>query len=124
MDYNWPLFDGAHVLVRTEDMSVEQLQEGYFHFLREAYSLTGIARRFRGKPSEVGSAISHLFRNYLFSRYGMTKTAYAMRRKGPKRAGGRATAATPLPEASPAPCPNPQAVAPLQPERVLVRIRS
>jgi len=124
MDYNWPLFDGAHVLVRTEDMSVEQLQEGYFHFLREAYSLTGIARRFRGKPSEVGSAISHLFRNYLFSRYGMTKTAYAMRRKGPKRAGGRATAATPLPEATHAPRRAPHVAAPIEPDPVLMRIRS
>jgi hypothetical protein len=60
----------------------------------------------------------------MFSRYGMTKTAYAMRRKGPKRAGGRATAATPLPEATHALRPAPQAVAPLQPEGVLVRIRS
>ncbi|MEK7282239.1 MAG: hypothetical protein AAB249_00385, partial [Acidobacteriota bacterium] len=48
MDYNWPLFDGAHVLIRPKGMTVDQLQEGYYYFLREAYSLTGILRRFRG----------------------------------------------------------------------------
>src|SRR5437867_4047792 len=48
MDYNWPLFDGAHVLLRPKRMTVEQLQEGYYYFLREVYSLTGILRRFRG----------------------------------------------------------------------------
>jgi hypothetical protein len=84
MDYNWPLFDGAHVLVRPQSMSIDQLQEGYYYFLREAYSLGGISRRFKGKATEVGGAISHLARNYLFSRYGMSKTAHAMRRKGSK----------------------------------------
>lgn len=84
MNYNWPLFDGAHVLVRPQGMSVDQLQEGYYYFLREAYSLRGISRRFNGKVTEVGGAISHLTRNYLFSRYGMSKTAHAIRRKGSK----------------------------------------
>ncbi len=82
MDYNWPLFDGAHVLVRPKGMSIEQLQEGYYDFLREAYSLSGIARRFRGSRSDVTGALSHFARNYLFSRYGMAKTAHAIRRSG------------------------------------------
>jgi radical SAM superfamily enzyme YgiQ (UPF0313 family) len=90
MDYNWPLFDGAHVLVRPRGMSVEQLQEGYYRFLREAYSLRGIARRFRGSPAQVTWAASHFARNYLLSRYGMTKTAHAIRRKGAGPAGGAA----------------------------------
>ena len=82
MDYNWPLFDGAHVLVRPEGMSVEQLQEGYYYFLREAYSMAGIARRYRGARTDVASMVSHFTRNYIMSRYGMTKTAHAIRRKG------------------------------------------
>jgi radical SAM superfamily enzyme YgiQ (UPF0313 family) len=82
MDYNWPLFDGAHVLVRPKGMTVDQLQEGYYYFLRQAYSIPGIARRFRGRPYEVGRAASHFVRNYLLSRYGMIKTAHAIERKG------------------------------------------
>jgi len=82
MDYNWPLFDGAHVLVRPKGMTIDQLQEGYYYFLREAYSLTGIVRRFRGRVTDVPWAISHFTRNYLMSRYGMIKTAHAIRRKG------------------------------------------
>jgi len=82
MDYNWPLFDGAHVLIRPKGMTVEQLQEGYYYFLREAYSLRGIMRRFRGGAFEVRPAVSHFTRNYLLSRYGMAKTAHAIRRKG------------------------------------------
>ncbi len=82
MDYNWPLFDGAHVLVRPKGMTVDQLQGGYYYFLREAYSLRGIARRFRGHPFEVSRAVSHFARNYLLSRYGMIKTAHAIKRKG------------------------------------------
>ncbi|HET9482033.1 MAG TPA: cobalamin-dependent protein, partial [Candidatus Polarisedimenticolia bacterium] len=39
MDYNWPLFDGAHVLIRPRNMTEEELQEGYFYFLKEVYSL-------------------------------------------------------------------------------------
>ncbi len=81
MDYNWPLFDGAHVLVRTQNMSTDDLQEGYYYFLREAYSLRGIARRFRGEAGDVAWGLSHLARNYLFSRYGMTKTAHALQKK-------------------------------------------
>jgi radical SAM superfamily enzyme YgiQ (UPF0313 family) len=81
MDYNWPLFDGAHVLVRPKGMTVDQLQEGYYHFLREAYSFTGIHRRFRGGAFDLAGAASHMARNYLLSRYGMLKTAHAIRRK-------------------------------------------
>ena len=81
MDYNWPLFDGAHVLVRPKGMTIDQLQEGYYYFLREVYSLTGIVRRFRGHAYELPRAASHLARNYLVSRYGMIKTAHAIRRK-------------------------------------------
>jgi radical SAM superfamily enzyme YgiQ (UPF0313 family) len=90
MEYNWPLFDGAHVLVRPQAMSVDQLQEGYYYFLREAYSLSGIARRFRGSPAQAGWATAHFARNYLLSRYGMTKTAHAIRRKGAGPVGGAA----------------------------------
>jgi radical SAM superfamily enzyme YgiQ (UPF0313 family) len=82
MDYNWPLFDGAHVLIRPKRMTVEQLQEGYYYFLREAYSLTGILRRCRGGAIKLPSKISHFTRNYLVSRYGMLKVAHAVRRKG------------------------------------------
>ena len=82
MDYNWPLFDGAHVLVRPGGMTVDQLQEGYYYFLREAYSLKGIFRRFRGEAHELPWAVSHLAKNYLVSRYGMNKTSHALRRKG------------------------------------------
>ena len=78
MDYNWPLFDGAHVLVRPKGMTVEQLQEGYYRFLREAYSLTGILSRFRGAAYQIPWAASHFVRNYLLSRYGMSKTAHAV----------------------------------------------
>ena len=87
MDYNWPLFDGAHVLIRPKGMTVDQLQEGYYHFLREAYSLTGILRRYRGSASDLPSAVSHFARNYLVSRYGMIKTAHAIRRKGTEPVG-------------------------------------
>lgn len=84
MDYNWPLFDGAHVLVRPKGMTIDRLQEGYYYFLREAYSLTGIMRRFRGTALDARRAVSHFARNYLLSRYGMIKTAHALRRKGTK----------------------------------------
>ena len=87
MDYNWPLFDGAHVLIRPKGMTVDQLQEGYYYFLREAYSLTGIMRRYRGAAYDLPRAASHLGRNYLVSRYGMTKTAHAIRRKGARPVG-------------------------------------
>ena len=87
MDYNWPLFDGAHVLIRPKGMTVDQLQEGYYYFLREAYSLTGILRRFRGHAYEVPRAASHFARNYLLSRYGMIKTAHAIRRRSVKPVG-------------------------------------
>lgn len=86
MDYNWPLFDGAHVLVRPRGMTVSQLQEGYYHFLREAYSLTGIMRRFRRDGRDPGGAPVHFARNYVVSRYGMVKTAHALRRKHTARA--------------------------------------
>ena len=83
MDFNWPLFDGAHVLVRPKGMTVRQLQEGYYYFLREAYSLTGIARRFRREGNDPGGAAVHFARNYVVSRYGMVKTAHALRRRRP-----------------------------------------
>ena len=79
MDYNWPLFDGAHVLIRPKGMTAEQLQEGYRYFLREAYSLTGIMRRFRGGALDLPSRFTHFMHNYLVSRYGMTKVAHAIR---------------------------------------------
>jgi hypothetical protein len=82
MDYFWPRFDGAHVLVRPKGMTIDQLQEGYYYFLREAYSLTGIDRRFRGPAWNLGGRAVHFSRNYLVSRYGMLKTAHAIRRKG------------------------------------------
>ena len=82
MDYNWPLFDGAHVLVRPKGMTIEQLQEGYYYFLRQAYSITGIVRRFAGAPYDLPGAVSHFARNYLLSRYGMVKTAHAIRGEG------------------------------------------
>ncbi len=81
MDYNWPLFDGAHVLVRPKRMTEDQLQEGYYYFLRQAYSPGCIRRRFRGDSAEIPAFISHFARNYLLSRYGMLKTAHAIRRK-------------------------------------------
>jgi hypothetical protein len=81
MDYNWPLFDGAHVLVRPRGMTISQLQEGYYDFLREAYSLAGIARRFRREGRDPGGAPAHFARNYVVSRYGMVKTAHALRTK-------------------------------------------
>jgi len=87
MDYNWPLFDGAHVLLRPESMTVEQLQEGYYRFLREAYSLRGIVRRCRAGVTSPSAAVSHFARNYLVSRYGMVKTAHAIRRKGSRPVG-------------------------------------
>jgi radical SAM superfamily enzyme YgiQ (UPF0313 family) len=82
MDYNWPLFDGAHVLIQPKGMTEEQLQEGYYYFLREAYSLRGILRRSRAGALDVRGGISHFVRNYLVSRYGMLKVAHAIRRKG------------------------------------------
>jgi len=85
MDMNWPLFDGAHVLVRPKGMTVEQLQEGYFYFLREAYSLTGIVRRCQDSTGISPAAVSHLARNYFLSRHGMHNLAYAIRHK-PDRA--------------------------------------
>ncbi len=105
MDYNWPLFDGAHVLVRPKGMTVDQLQEGYYYFLREAYSLTGILRRYRGRAYDLPRAAAHLGRNYLLSRYGMIKTAHAIRRKGTSPVG-----AAGIEESSP-PEPGPERVA-------------
>jgi len=90
MDYNWPLFDGAHVLIRPKGMTVDQLQEGYYYFLREAYSLTGIMRRFGGRALNVPQAAIHFGRNYLVSRYGMIKTSHAIRRKGARAVGAEA----------------------------------
>jgi len=93
MDYNWPLFDGAHVLVRPKGMTPEQLQEGYYYFLREVYSLRGMARRFRGGALDIGAAASHFTRNYLVSRYGMSKTRHAVKTRTVNRPGVDAPAA-------------------------------
>jgi radical SAM superfamily enzyme YgiQ (UPF0313 family) len=82
MDYNWPLFDGAHVLIEPKGMTEDQLQEGYYYFLREAYSLRGILRRSRAGALDLRGGLSHFVRNYLVSRYGMVKVAHAIRRKG------------------------------------------
>ncbi|MFQ5718273.1 MAG: B12-binding domain-containing radical SAM protein [Acidobacteriota bacterium] len=103
MDYNWPLFDGAHVLIRPGGMSIDQLQEGYYTFLREAYSLTGIVRRFAGAPNDLPGAVSHFARNYILSRYGMIKTAHAIRRKGSAPVGTehRVPGSVPAPQPSP-----------------------
>ncbi|OLC54283.1 MAG: hypothetical protein AUH92_04385 [Acidobacteria bacterium 13_1_40CM_4_69_4] len=101
MDYNWPLFDGAHVLVRPKGMTVDQLQEGYYYFLREVYSLTGILRRFRGGPFDLPRAASHFARNYLLSRYGMIKTAHAIRRRGVNPVGTEGAAADEVSSAGP-----------------------
>jgi hypothetical protein len=81
MDYNWPLFDGAHVLIRPRGMTVDQLQDGYYYFLQEAYSLSGIGRRSRARWYDIGQAFTHFARNHLISRYALTKTAHALRRK-------------------------------------------
>jgi radical SAM superfamily enzyme YgiQ (UPF0313 family) len=84
MDYNWPLFDGAHVLLRPKGMTVDQLQEGYYYFLREAYGLGGIMRRYRGAAYDLPAAMKHFGRNYLLSRYGMIKTAHALKWRRPR----------------------------------------
>ena len=65
-------------------MTIDQLQEGYYYFLREVYSLTGILRRHRGPRYDLPRAVSHFARNYLLSRYGMIKTAHAIRRRSAK----------------------------------------
>ncbi len=81
MDYNWPLFDGAHVLVRPHRMTEDELQQGYYYFLKEAYSLRGISRRYRLEALGPAGFPAHFARNYLVSRYGMIKTAYAIKKK-------------------------------------------
>jgi len=97
MDFNWPLFDGAHVLVRPRGMTVDELQEGYYYFLREAYSLTGILRRLRESVIDLPSLASHVTRNYFLSRYGMVKTAHAIRRQGSRPVGMQEPASTDVP---------------------------
>lgn len=97
MDYNWPMFDGAHVLVRPKGMTPEELQNGYYYFLREVYSMRGMARRFRGGPLNIGAAASHFTRNYLVSRYGMSKTRHAVKTRTVNRPGHAPTVAKNLP---------------------------
>ena len=80
MDYNWPLFDGAHVLVKPQRMSVDELQNGYYYFLKQAYSLRGISRRFQWNELGAHEFPKHFLQNYLVSRYSMNKTAHAIRR--------------------------------------------
>jgi hypothetical protein len=87
MDYNWPLFDGAHVLIRPKGITIDDLQTGYYRFLRQTYSPGGIMRRFRGEALDLPRAVTHFARNYLLSRYGMLKTAHAIRRKSAKAVG-------------------------------------
>ena len=86
MDYNWPLFDGAHVLIRPKRMTETELQEGYFYFLKEAYSLSGITRRYDPDLPSTKHFAHHFLTNYLMSRYGMAKTAYALKYRVPARA--------------------------------------
>jgi radical SAM superfamily enzyme YgiQ (UPF0313 family) len=81
MDYNWPLFDGAHVLVKPHRMTEDELQQGYYYFLKESYSLRGISRRYRLDAMGPAGFPAHFARNYLVSRYGMIKTAYAIKKK-------------------------------------------
>lgn len=88
MDYNWPLFDGAHVLIRPKKMTEIELQEGYYYFLKEAYSLGGIARRYNPDLASSKHFAHHFLTNYLMSRYGMAKTAYALKHRVPKEARG------------------------------------
>jgi hypothetical protein len=76
-------------------MTVEQLQEGYYYFLREAYGLRGIMRRHRGAAYHLPSAIRHFGRNYLLSRYGMIKTAHALKRRPGRTAVARAPVSVP-----------------------------
>ena len=86
MDYNWPLFDGANVLIRPSRMTETELSEGYFYFLKESYSLRGIARRYDATLASSSTGfIHHMVTNYLTSRYGMIKTAYALKRRTPNR---------------------------------------
>jgi radical SAM superfamily enzyme YgiQ (UPF0313 family) len=114
MDYNWPLFDGAHVLLRPHRMTEDELQSGYYYFLQEAYSLRGIGRRFQWGTAPLHEFPSHFTRNYLVSRYGMIKTAHALRMPSgaaalqrPRASGAAATAPAPLPGALPATPPPP-----------------
>jgi hypothetical protein len=87
MDYNWPLFDGAHVLIRPKRMTETELEDGYFRFLKEAYSLRGIARRYDAALASSRTGwLHHLATNYLMSRYSLAKTAYALKRRAPKEA--------------------------------------
>lgn len=97
MDYNWPMFDGAHVLVRPKAMTPEQLQNGYYYFLREAYSLRGMVKRFRGGALNPGAAASHFTRNYLLSRYGMSKTRHAVKTRTVNRPAGAPAGSGPVP---------------------------
>ncbi len=104
MDYNWPLFDGAHVLVRPKKMTEEQLEEGYFRFLKEAYSLRGIVKRYDGEAAAGRTGlVHHVVTNYLMSRYGLAKTAYALKRRTPRRSRGEWRAVRARHRAAPAP---------------------
>ncbi len=86
MDYNWPLFDGAHVLIRSKKLTEAQLEDGYFHFLKESYSMRGIFKRYDGESAASRSGLPHHFiTNYLMSRYGLMKTAYALKRPASQR---------------------------------------
>src|SRR5262249_41447079 len=87
-------------LMRPKGMTIEALQEGYYRFLREAYSLTGIMRRHRGAALDLPRAASHFARNYLFSRYGMIKTAHALKVRRRSRRRGFDRAPQPLEERS------------------------
>ena len=63
--------------------------------------MTGMMRRSRSKAYQVGRAFSHCARNYLLSRYGMSKTMHAIwSRPRPK---SPALAVPPLPQTEPGP---------------------
>jgi hypothetical protein len=53
-----------------------------------------MARRYRGGPVDVGAAANHFMRNYLVSRYGMSKTRHAVKTRTVNRPG-----AAPAPDA-------------------------
>jgi len=98
MDYNWPLFDGGHVLIRPKRMTEDQLQDGYLTFLQESYSLRGIVRRYDAAPASSRTGlVHHVVSNYLMSRYSMAKTAHALKSRLSSR-GARRASRTPAAE--------------------------
>jgi radical SAM superfamily enzyme YgiQ (UPF0313 family) len=48
---NWDLYDANHVVYRPKTLTPDQLLEGYYRVLREAYSVPSIFKRLRGTTS-------------------------------------------------------------------------